>query len=472
MIERVDEMDFEWTSPVLIIGAGACGLTAALSARETGADVLVLEQDERPFGSTGMSYGAICAAGSRLQLDANIEDKAEHLFEDIMQVTQGQTSRSLAQQIAHLSGPTVDWLTNDLGFPLTVEKSWTGLGHRQPRLHAPASRSGEHLMGMLLEAADSSGVDLLTGARVNTLYVAPDDRVIGVRIARPDGSEERVGCQTLILATCGFGANEDWVGKHIPQLAEARYYGHEGNRGDGIAWAKAMGAQLADMGSFQALGSLADPQALVIPHTLMIGGGVQVNQNGHRFENELDDISGQALTILQQPNGICWIVYDRKRHESALESFQEYRLAEEIRALKCADSWATLAAETGLPAAELERTMSSVANHCQSGTADEFGRIFSMPEQLNPPYYAIRVTGALFHTQGGVVVDEHAQVVRDDGTVLPNLFAGGGTARSVSGPDGSAYLPGMGLCTAVTLGRLAGQSAAAQVNQPITPESP
>lgn len=424
---------------------------------------MVLEQDARPSGSTGMSYGAICAAGTQLQAAAGIEDQSDWLREDILEVTHGQTNPRLAATLAAHCGPTIDWLVERHDLALTIIEAWTGLGHRQPRLHAPASRSGEHLVGMLAKAAERLEVDILLEARVTTLLVSEDDTVCGVRIQRPDGSSEELGCATLILATCGFGDNSDWVSRYIPDMASARYYGHEGNRGDGIAWGMELGAAVADMGSFQALGSLAHPQSLVIPHTLLIGGGVQLNLNGERFEDELDDISGQALTILDQPEGVIWIVYDQRLHEQALEGFQEYRQAQELNAPKRADSWSELASLTHLPADKLHTTMDEVAAHVAEQSLDRFGRRFELSQALRPPYYAIRVTGALFHTQGGLVVDEQARVVRENGTPLPNLWAGGGAACSVSGPGGWAYLPGMGLCTAVTLGRLAGQAAAKQV---------
>jgi fumarate reductase flavoprotein subunit len=91
---------------------------------------------------------------------------------------------------------------------------------------------------------------------------------------------------------------------------------------------------------------------------------------------------------------------------------------------------------------------------------DPFGRDFAGTQQLQPPYAGIRVTGALYHTQGGLVVDHNAQVKRPDGTRLANLFAGGGAARGMSGPTCSGYIPASGLCMALTLGRLAGRGAA------------
>ncbi len=448
--------------PVVVAGAGACGLAAALAAADAGVTALVLERDAEPAGSTAMSYGAICAAGTSLQRAAGIEDEASWLEEDILTITRGQTDPALARLLATESGPTVEWLAARHGLTLTVETTWTGMGHRRPRLHAPPDRSGRTLINQLLSAAAAADVDVVASARVTTVYADDSARVTGVAVTRPDGAVETIACDALIIATCGFGANRDMVAAHMPRVRDARYYGHEGNEGDGIAWGQALGGAVADMGSYQALGSLADPQAIVIPHTLLIGGGIQVNTHGRRFENELENISGQALTILEQAGGVCWIVYDQRLHDAALERFAEYRDAVEIRAMKKAATVEDLASACGLPVAGLSSTLDEAAKLAARSEQDEFGRRFDTENALHPPYFAIRVTGALFHTQGGLVVDEHARVVSGDGRPLPNVFAGGGAARSVSGPGEWGYLPGMGLCTAVTLGRIAGQAAAAQ----------
>ena len=449
--------------PIVVAGAGACGLTAALAAADAGAAALVLERDAEPAGSTAMSYGAICAAGTTLQRAAGIDDEPAWLEEDILEITRGQTDRALARLIATESGPTVEWLAERHGLALTLETTWTGMGHRRPRLHAPPDRSGQTLINQLQAAVAAADVDVVTAAKVTTVYADDSHRVTGVAVTRPDGAVEIIACDALIIATCGFGANRDMVAAHLPAVREARYYGHEGNEGDGIAWGTALGGAVADMGAYQALGSLADPQTIVIPHTLLIGGGIQVNTRGCRFENELENISGQALTILEQPGGVCWIVYDRRLHDAARERFAEYRDAVELRAMKQADTVEALAAACGIPAAELMQTVEQTARLAERKARDEFGRRFDADDVLHAPYFAIRVTGALFHTQGGLVVDQDARVVRDTGSPLPNVFAGGGAARSVSGPGEWGYLPGMGLCTAVTLGRIAGRAAALQV---------
>jgi fumarate reductase flavoprotein subunit len=464
-IIRVREHSFDNHIPVAIIGGGACGMTAALAAREGGAECLVLEQDNTPAGSTGMSYGAICAAGSRLQAAAGIDDTAQALCEDILAITRGKTDPELANLLAQASGPAVDWLVGQHQIELTIEPAWTGLGHRQPRLHAPRNRSGTALMAMLNAACERAGALIATQARVRGLYADAEDRVLGVQVERPDGSLEEIGTDAVVLATCGFAGNPDMVARYLPEVATARYFGHEGNRGDGIAWGQALGGAVADMGSYQALGSLADPQNVVIPHTLLIAGGIQVNLEGERFQDELTDISGQALTILAQPEGKCWMIYDERGHEDALSRFEDYQLAFSLGTPRVADSTVELARLTGLSARQLSATLDAVSAYCQGTKTDPFGREFGRSNQLQPPYYAIRATGALFHTQGGLCIDRHAAVVREDGTALPNLFAGGGAARSVSGPGCWGYLPGIGLCTAVVLGRLAGTHAARVVRR-------
>ena len=108
-----------------------------------------------------------------------------------------------------------------------------------------------------------------------------------------------------------------------------------------------------------------------------------------------------------------------------------------------------------------------VAPVCAAGgAADRFGRDFTGNAPLSAPYRAAKVTGALFHTQGGLVVDGDGRVLDEAGKPLPNLFAGGGAARGISGPGADGYLAGNGLLAATTLGKLAGRAAARQLADP------
>lgn len=177
----------------------------------------------------------------------------------------------------------------------------------------------------------------MTSARVVDLYADADDRVLGLRIARPNGEFEEIGCEAVVIATCGFGADHAMVAENIPEMANAKYFGHEGNQGDGIRLGAALGGAVADMTAYQGLGTLADPQQVVVPHPLMIEGGFLVNADGVRFTHELANISGMCVPVLAQPGGIAWVVFDARRHEACLAHSVEQRQLLEIGALRQAD---------------------------------------------------------------------------------------------------------------------------------------
>ena len=158
-----------------------------------------------------------------------------------------------------------------------------------------------------------------------------------------------------------------------------------------------------------------------------------------------------------------WNIYDSRIHALAME-FEDYRQAETAGAVKTAANEAALARSLGLPEAALHETLAHTRSSAESEGRDNLGRRFEGKPALAPPYYAVKVGAALFHTQGGLAIDTSARVLRKQGGTLPNLFAGGGAACGVSGPEVWGYSSGNGLLTAVMLGRVAGESAAALVS--------
>ena len=458
----VEAARFGGEAPVVIVGGGACGLVAALAACDAGASPVVLEQAATCHGSSGMSLGALCAAGTAEQRRHGVEDAADVFLTDILAKTRGQANLTAARLVAERSGPAVDWLQEAHDVPFQFDAGWRpAFGHTRARLHGTPERTGADMMSRLAAACDRAGVDVLTEARVVALFADPAGRVAGVRIRRPDGEEEDVGCGALILATCGFGGSAGMIAQHIPAMREARYFGWEGNRGDGLAWGERLGGALADMDAYQGLGLLAEPQGLDVNPKFLLQGGVQINASGERFSDELDDVSGQGARVIAQPGGVSWVVYDQRIH-AACADLHQYKALLELNARRSGDSVEALAAAIGVPAAALGRTLEAVEEAGRRGVPDAFGRRFDTPP-LQAPFYALRVGGALFHTQGGLVIDDTARVVRADGSPLPNLYAGGGAAVGISGHGPSGYLPGAGLAAAVTLGAVAGRAAAAQV---------
>jgi fumarate reductase flavoprotein subunit len=169
--------------------------------------------------------------------------------------------------------------------------------------------------------------------------------------------------------------------------------------------------------------------------------------------------SEQAAAVIAEPESIAFSIFD-ERIAIIARQFEDFRRAEASGAVIEADSIEALAVRLKLPADALGETFATVARLKQSDGADAFGRNFAGVAPLSPPFKAVRVTGALFHTQGGLAVDRHAHVLDRDAHPLPNLFAAGGAAAGVSGSRAGGYLSGNGLLTATVLGRIAGISAA------------
>ena len=450
---------FDVKVPVVIIGAGAAGLVAALSAREAGQDVLVLERDVVPGGSTALSAGLIPAPGTRWQKAAGIADSPELFGSDIDAKAKGEPEPSLVKTVTEAVGPTIEWLADRHGLPFSLIEDFRYPGHSVCRMHGLPSRSGGELVDRLREATVLSGVDILCDACVTSLFAEPDGRIAGVAFVRPDGSQELIGCGALILACNGYGGNKDLVQRHIPELGTALYFGHEGNQGDALLWGQALGAATRHLSGHQGHGSVAHPHGVLITWATITEGGFQVNLRGERFSDESHGYSEQAAVVLRQPEGLAWTIFDA-RLAGIARQFEDFRQAEALGAILTADTIEDLARQMGVPMDAFKATVQEVDALKHAGATHRFGRDFVGSPPLQPPYCAVRVTGALFHTQGGLVVDGEAHVMRKNGTVLPNLFAVGGAACGVSGSKAEGYLSGNGLLSAVALGRIAGVATA------------
>lgn len=444
--------------PLLIVGAGASGLVAALAAKDAGVDCVVLERDLVPSGSTALSSGMVPACETQIQRDHGVQDSVEIMAADIVKKARGQADASIVDAMCRASGPAIDWLTKKHGLELTLVEGFLYPGHSQLRMHAPPSRSGADLMSGLVHAAERAGVDIMIGAHVTEIIADENQLIKGVRIERPDKTSELIGCAALILACNGFGGNSDMVRDYIPEMDDALYFGHPGNQGDAIKWGMALGAATRHLGSYQGHGSVAHPHGILISWALMMEGGIQINSNGSRFSNELDGYSEQARRVLRQPAGIAWNIFDGRLRNLVAE-FEDFKQAEALGAVLQANSPAELAAIIGVPVANFLATLVGIDEMAAGQKKDKFGRDFSTSPTLRPSLYAVKVTGSLFHTQGGLKVDTKTRVLDTNNQTLPNLFASGGAACGVSGPNDWGYLSGNGLLSAVTLGRIAGQSA-------------
>lgn len=439
---------------VAVVGGGAAGQTAALAALDTGAEVIVLERDAVCRGSTSLSAGLIPAAGSARQTAQGISDSPQRFAADMMAKSKQTSDPALVELMANQSGPTIDWLEDTHDLPFDVIDDFLYPGHSIHRMHAMPTRTGAELIDRLSSRASDQGAVVLTNAHVTRLIEGADRHIDGVEFERPDGTTEEITCDTVILASCGYGGHSELVRRHIPEMANALYFGHPGNRGDALIWGQGLGAQTRDLSGYQGHGSVAHPHGILISWAVITQGGIQVNSEGRRFWNEMQGYSEAAVAVLAQPDAIAYDIFDRRIATIAAQ-FEDFKQAKAAGAIFEAPDVADLAQAIDVPQTALAETLTGLYN-----TKDLFGRQFEPQEHLQPPYCAVRVTGSLFHTQGGLVVNDHACVHHRDGSLFPNLYAAGGAAAGVSGPNVEGYLSGNGLLTAVTLGRLAGQAAA------------
>jgi fumarate reductase flavoprotein subunit len=438
-VVRCDSFEAPAHAPVAIVGGGACGLVAAIALRDVGVDCVVLERDATPSGSTALSSGFIPAAGTRVQQAQGIADSVQTFAEDITAKAKGTAAPHLVQAYAQACAPAIDRL-GEHGLRFEVLANFLYPGHRVHRMHSLPERTGAALVAALHRAALAAGADVLGSARVIDLYVDPRDRVLGVGLERPGGATERIACDVLLLACNGFGGNAALVRDLLPEMRDATFAGHAGNDGSAILWGRALGAALADLGGYQGHGSWVVPQGALMTWAVMMQGGVQLNARGERFHDEMQGYSEAAVDVLAQPGGIAWNVFGDAQLALARE-FPDFRDAEAAGALRTAPSRDALAAIIGCKPDAL---------------APEIAR-------FGPPFHAVRVTGALFHTQGGLDIDAQCRVRRPDASTFPNLLAAGGAARGVSGNAVWGYLSGNGLLSAVAGGWIAARTAASQL---------
>ena len=456
-IRRSASIEADAQVAVAIVGGGACGLTAALMLADAGIDCVVLERDALPSGSTALSSGFIPAPGTRVQRELGVaDDNAARFAADIQAKAHGRAAPALVDAYATAIGPALDALQARHGLQWVVLDGFLYPGHSRHRMHALPQKTGAALMAALQAAVEAAGIPVLTQAVVDTLVLDDADRVVGIDYARPDGSRESLACDALVLACNGFGGNASMVRTLLPEMAEATFGGHGGNDGSAILWGEALGARLRDLGGYQGHGSWVTPQGALMSWAVMVEGGVQVNREGRRFHDETLGYSEAAVHVLAQPGGVAWNVFDTPLLALA-RSFPDFCDAEAAGALRRCETVRELAACIGCDEAVLQGTLDAM----RSGTPAPDGRVFT--RGLDAPYFAVKVTGALFHTQGGLDIAPDMRVLRQDGTPLPNLLAAGGAAGGVSGDAVWGYLSGNGLLSAVAGGYIAANTAAALV---------
>lgn len=453
--------------PDLVVAGAGGGLVAALRAAQRGLDVLVVEASEhyRRGNNTSMSTAMIPGAGTRWQRAAGIDDSPDRYVADVVAKTHGEADTRLAQALAEVSAPLVEWLADHLELPLSLVTDFSYPGHSVDRCHTVEGRHGSVLLDHLVgRARASERVDVLVPARLVDVVVDAEGAVRAAVLEQPDGTREEVPTRAVLLATNGYGADSTLVAEHLPEIAAAVYHGSDMSRGDALRIGTRLGAASAFLEAYQGHAALAERSATLAGWATIMHGGLLLDVTGRRFGDETTGYSEYAATLAARPGAVGWLILDQ-RIADACAPFTDFRQTVESGALVWADDAAALATATGTPPEAVEAELAETAGAARGEAADRFGRT-SFEAPLRPPYAAIRVVPALFHTQGGLVVDEHARVLRGDGAPIAGLYASGGAAAGISGHGASGYLAGNGLLPALGLAYLAADHIAVDCAAP------
>ncbi|MBC5628297.1 flavocytochrome c [Clostridium sp. NSJ-6] len=442
------------SADIVVIGAGGAGMAAAMQAVQNGAtNVVILEKMPQTGGNTIRTTGGMNAAATELQATEGIEDSVELMIEDTMKGGKNLNDPELVKVLAEKSADGVKWVTENGG-----DLSEVGMfgGASVKRIHKPTGGSavGPMLVKMFNENMDKLNIPVLLETKADQIIVE-DGKIAGVKASNKDG-EFTIDCKAVVLATGGFAGNAEMVVEYNPALTGFGTTNHAGATGDGIAMAKELGAQLVDIEQIQTHPTVHPETQTMYTEAVRGNGAILVNKEGKRFVNELLTRDVVSEAILAQTDKESYIVFDQKVRDglSAIEKYISAGIIYE------ADTIEGLAEQIGVDATALKATMDTYAGYQAAGNDAEFGRE-SMEEPLTTAkYYAGLCAPAVHHTMGGVKINTNTEVLKEDGSSIPGLFAAG---EVTGGVHGANRLGGNAVTDIVVFGRIAGENAAKYV---------
>ena len=447
------------SADVVVVGGGLAGLTAAISATEQGAKVILVEKMPMTGGSSAYSGGGISAPGSSVQAEFSITDSAEG-WHDLWVERQAQSLNESAQYPdmervdAMIEGTPalIEWF-KDLGFS-HVRPEGYGVDTVE-RIHYIATREngnkggGAALLKELAEVASEKGVEIRTETKALELVQAEDGTVTGVVVETANG-QETISAKAVILAAGGFAASPDALQKYIPSLPPVTSVASPSNTGDGIEMAVKAGAVLYEDPWVIGLYTGVSPAGAL--SRLGYSANLYVNAQGERFMNEWQQYSLITNDVSAQ-GGVAYSIWDSSNE--AVAALIEENLGE--NAFK-ADTFEALAEAAGIDAA-LADTMALYNSDAAAGKDSVFEKDAAFLTAVETaPYYAIRMVPNIMGTIGGVKTLPTCEVVDADNNPIPGLYAAGENANRAF--FNQVYMSGGALAIAATTGKIAGAGAA------------
>jgi fumarate reductase flavoprotein subunit len=434
---------------VIVIGSGGAGLTAALTAVDAGANVVVLEKMPITGGNTQLAAGGMNAAETVFQKKRGIRDSVTLMFDDTYTGGKKLAKPELVEILARRSSSSIDWLT---GIGADVSDVGRMGGASVNRTHRPTGGDavGHHIVHVMRQNALKRGMDVRTNAKALKILETPSGAVSGVLVQNKLGYVYSIEAPAIILASGGFSANLERVAKYRPEYAAFSSTNQPGATGDGLDLAADFGAQLVDMDQIQIHPTQAAGSRILITEAVRGNGAICVNREGKRFMNELTTRDAASAAILKQAGQSAFLVFDETIRGS-LKQIEGYFHLELVRSGKTPKD---LAMAIGVDGDDLAVTLESY-NKFQAATKDDdFGRP-DMPYAVkNPPYHAIEIRPGVHYTMGGVAIDTRARVLGQGGKPIPGLFAAG---EVTGGVHGANRLGGNSISETITFGRIAGR---------------
>ena len=438
------------TTDVVVVGGGGAGLSAAIAAREKGAEVVLVEKMLMLGGNTNYATAGINAANTKLQKKLGIEDNAELFYKDTMKGGKNVNNPELVKKLTADSANIIDWLT-ERGADLS-EVVFTG-GQSAKRTHRPTGGQavGPVIVDALAETAEKDGIDVRTESEVTKL-IKTGDKVTGVEV-KYKGETYNITAKAVVMATGGFGANAKMVAEYKPSLEGFGSTNSPAITGEGIKMVKAVGGDLVDMTEIQTHPTVVHKKTAMITEAVRGEGAILVNREGKRFVSELETRDVVSKAELEQTGKSAFLVFDQEVREKlgAINGYVRKGFTVEGATVE------ELAGKIGVDAKGLVETMAKYNGYVKAGEDKDFGKTALPRELVKAPFYAIEVSPAVHHTMGGVRINTNAEVLTADGKVIPGLFAAG---EITGGVHGANRIGGNAVTDITVYGKTAGENAA------------
>ena len=448
---------------VVVIGAGGAGFSAAITARNAGANVVLLEKMPAVGGNSLISGAEMNAAKNWVQPKLGINDDSPELHaEDTFKGGDGKGDMKVINVMTHQALDAAKWCRDYLGVRFEDDNLFFFGGHSRKRALIPVGHTGTEFITKFQAKADELGIPVITNMKAEELIKDKDGRVVGVK-ATMDGSEYTFNAKGgVVLATGGFGANPEMVKKYNPKIDERfKTTDAPGSTGEALYMAERAGAELVNMGYIQTY-PICDPisGAIELIADARFDGAIMLNQEGKRFVEELQRRDVLSEAILNQTGRYCWVLWNDKigsisntvkAHANEYEAFTKQGIMTTCDDLKC------IADFTKIPFDQLRKTVKRVSDMAGKGNDKDFNHRAGLMDMQQGKYYVIKAVPSTHHTMGGVRINEKAEALTAEGKVIPGLWAAGevtGVTHGTNRLGGNAYTD------IIVFGRIAGEAAA------------